>query len=281
MKLAHLSSMLAAWLLTTGCTPTAQPPPHATVDQTPSPPATPAPVAQAPTPASIKGTPDGTTMPAEYAKALGRFLYIWGWPMANTHGRIAAMEKVPEPGLQGGILPVASMLTDYIDPAQRFVAAPNQDVVYGLSALRLDREPVVVQVPDFGDRFWVFQVADQRTDGFARLGKMYGTKPGFYLLVGPDWKGTPPAGITEVFRSPTKGAFVFPRVFADDTALDKDAIQPMINGIGVYPLSSYDGKVKTSDWRVLAEVPCRRRQCGRSALGGSGHVLRTPADAAG
>ena len=43
---------------------------------------------------------------------------------------------------------------------------------------------------DFGDRFWVYQIVDQRTDSFAQVGKMYGTKPGFYLLAGPlEWNG--------------------------------------------------------------------------------------------
>jgi Protein of unknown function (DUF1254) len=39
-----------------------------------------------------------------------------------------------------------------------------------------------VQVPDFGDRFWVYQIVDQRTDGFAQIGKMYATTPGFLSL---------------------------------------------------------------------------------------------------
>ena len=82
-----------------------------------------------------------------------------------------------------------AMLTDYVDPAERLVACPNQDVVYGLGVLALDISPVVIQVPDFGDRFWVYQAVDLRTDSFVQLGKMYGTKPGFYLLVGPNWKG--------------------------------------------------------------------------------------------
>ena len=73
------------------------------------------------------------------------------------------------------------MLTDYISPTQTVVPCPNQDVVYGFGILDLAREPVVVQVPDFGDRFWVYQLGDQRTDGFAEVGKMYGTKPGLYL----------------------------------------------------------------------------------------------------
>lgn len=76
------------------------------------------------------------------------------------------------------------MLRDYIDPAERIVACPNQDVVYGLGIIDFTREPVVVQVPDFGSRFWVYQIVDERTDSFAKIGKMYDTKPGFYLLVG-------------------------------------------------------------------------------------------------
>ena len=67
-----------------------------------------------------------------------------------------------------------------------------------LPLLALDLSPIVVQVPDFGDRFWVYQVVDLRTDSFAEFGKMYGTKPGFYLLVGPNWTGKVPKGITKV-----------------------------------------------------------------------------------
>lgn len=99
-------------------------------------------------------------------------------------------------------------LTDYIVPEQRHVACPNQDVVYGAGFTAFDISPVVVQVPDFGDRFCVYQIVDQRTDGFAQIGKMYGTTPGFYLLAGPDWQGQVPKGIAKVFRRSTNTAFV-------------------------------------------------------------------------
>jgi hypothetical protein len=61
---------------------------------------------------------------------------------------------------------------------------PNQDVVYGIGSLALDVSPVVLRVPDFGDHFWVYQVVDAQTDSFVQLGKMYGSTPGFFLLVG-------------------------------------------------------------------------------------------------
>ena len=30
---------------------------------------------------------------------------------------------------------------------------------------------------------------DQRTDEIGRIGKQYGTKPGFYMIVGPNMEG--------------------------------------------------------------------------------------------
>ncbi|GAA0943061.1 DUF1214 domain-containing protein [Actinocorallia libanotica] len=103
-----------------------------------------------------------------------------GWPLANIHNRAVLFRQLPEPGLMGGFVPVAppgrlAMLHDYITPEQRMVACPNQDVVYGFGMITADAGPCVIQVPDFGDRFWVYQAVDQRTESFVRLGAMYGT----------------------------------------------------------------------------------------------------------
>jgi len=187
--------------------------------------------------------------------------YLWGWEPVNFANRHAAFAKAPEPGLMGGVLlPVAhngvAMLTDYISPEQRFIATTNQDAVYGFGFLdNLDNEAIVVQVPDFGDRFYVYALWDVRTDEFSNIGKQYGTKPGFYMVVGPNWKGETPAGIQEVLRMSTSWAAVCPRVFMDDTDADRKAIQPLLNQIGVYPLSQFDGKMKTRDWSKLPHFP--------------------------
>ena len=45
----------------------------------------------------------------------------------------------------------------------------------------------------------------------------YGTKPGFYLVAGPNWQVEKPAGITAILRSPTKMMLSKPRIFLDDT----------------------------------------------------------------
>src|SRR5262247_1950458 len=195
----------------------------------------------------------------EYARLVARDAYFWAWPLVNIYNRRLVMAQVKE-AVRAGPLVFAplnrnAMFTDYVDPEERAVACPNQDVVYGLASIALDLSPLVVQVPDFGDRFWVYQIVDLRTDSFVQLGKMYGTTPGFYLLVGPDWNGDAPKGITRVFRCSSSTGIAAPRVFQDDTPEDKKAIQAVLKGIMMYPLADYDGKAKSKAWVDLPEGP--------------------------
>ncbi|MBN9522926.1 DUF1254 domain-containing protein [bacterium] len=210
------------------------------------------------------GTPPGpvpgTRMTEAYVQQVARTAHAWAWPMMNIQARHAAYAPLPAPGLAGGVLPVAPpnhlcMLRDYIEPTERAVACPNQDVVYGQCVADFSKEPVVVQVPDFGDRFWVYQVVDQRTDSYAALGKMYGTRPGFYLLAGADWKGPVPEGITATFRCPTRHGCLFPRVFQSDEPEDKKAVQEVLSRVNAYPLSKFNGKVQPMDWSKVPEFP--------------------------
>jgi hypothetical protein len=240
------SSLLLAFLA--GCNST--PPAPATSSPAPTPEANNA----------IPGPVPGTRLDAGYVSQVGRSVYFWGWPMMNIHNRKVTFEKLPGQGYLGGVLPVApsnslTMLRDYVDPNERAVACPNQDVVYGLGIIDFTKEPVVVQVPDFGDRFWVYQVVDQRTDSFAQIGKMYGTKPGFYLLVGPGWNGTVPNGIIGVFHAGTKLGVVIPRVFKLATPEDTQAVQPLVSQIMMYPLSKFTGQMQTMDWSKLPNIP--------------------------
>jgi len=151
-----------------------------------------------------------------YARVVARDSYFWAWPMINIYNRRLAFKQAPEPGLMNGVLPLAplntlSMLHDYIEPEQRWVACPNQDVVYGAGIAALEEGPVVVQVPDFGKRFWVYQAVGAKTNTI----------------------------------------LIAPRVFQDDTPEDKQAIQSVISAIDVYPLKQFDGKMKVHDWTKL------------------------------
>ena len=194
-----------------------------------------------------------------YAAHVARDAFFWAWPLVNMYNRRLAFSKMTEQRYVGPLLEAPlnklTMLTDYVNPEERNVACPNQDVVYGLGMAALDVSPVVVQVPDFGDRFWVYQIVDLRTDSFAQLGKMHGTTPGFYLLIGPNWNGEVPKGITRVFRASSSTGLVAPRIAQDDTPEDKRAIQGVLTGIAMYPLAEYDGRMKSMEWSKLPKVP--------------------------
>ena len=90
----------------------------------------------------------------------------------------------------------------------------------------------------------------------------------------PNWKGDTPAGITAVVRSSTALAFAVPRVFMDDTPEDRAAIQPLLSQINVYPLSQFDGKMKTKDWSKLPHFPAPKSTGkGETQVGQSGNLL--------
>jgi hypothetical protein len=199
-------------------------------------------------------------MTKPYVQMVGQMAYLWGWPLVYVHNQRTALTNVPEAGLLAGVMPISpmnqvGMLTSYVDPGETFIADPNQDVVYGLGYLSLEKEPVVIQVPDFGDRFWTLPIYDARTDQISQLGRQYETKPGFYMVVGPDWKGDTPTGIAGVVRSTTNFAVTMPRIFMNDTPEDHAAIQPALTQIQFYPLSQFDGKMKTKDWSKLPSFP--------------------------
>jgi hypothetical protein len=112
-----------------------------------------------PSPGWVRALPSGpdtrVKITEEYAKLVARDAYFWAWPMANIYNRRQAFKDVKD-FVMAGPVPTAplnrvAMLTDYVNPDQRIVACPNQDVVYGAGSIALDISPVVIQVPDFGN----------------------------------------------------------------------------------------------------------------------------------
>ncbi len=68
----------------------------------------------------------------EYARQVGRDAYFWAWPMVNIYNRrlhFMQVETVRQGPLMEAPANRLAMLTDYVDPDERSVACPNQDVV--------------------------------------------------------------------------------------------------------------------------------------------------------
>ena len=200
-------------------------------------------------------------MTPAYAKTVARWAYVWGWPMVNMMNRRAAITQAPEPGRLNGVLPVAprgqiAMLSDYIDPGQTFVTCPNQDVVYGLGFFSLDEEPVVIQVPDFGDRFWVYALYDARTDQFARDRQALQHEARLLSARRSELEGREArrhrGGHPQLDRR-------WPTPFRASSWTTRPRTARRSSRAStrssLYPLKDFDGKMKTKDWSKAPTIP--------------------------
>jgi hypothetical protein len=201
----------------------------------------------------------------EYVEALARLVYYWAYPAIDVTSRTSMWEMMEDgPGLMFGIGPGApenasGCLADYLPPAQRIIVTPNNDTFYGVAFLDLGAEPVVVQTPEDvpEGHYWVMQIADVFTNVDRTLGSALGTKPGKYLLVGPDWQGEKPAGFEEVIRLSTNYGGVFPRSFAARTPEARERAIAVSNQMGFWSLTMYD-----KDYFMLADAPDGRTNLG-------------------
>ena len=97
----------------------------------------------------------------------------------------------------GGILPVAAewaitrCSTDYVAPEQRFMVCPNQDVVYGagFTALEQRADSVTSKCRISATVSTCMHCMTSGRTSLRGVGERYGTKPGFYMIDGPNWEG--------------------------------------------------------------------------------------------
>jgi hypothetical protein len=99
-----------------------------------------------------------------------------------------------------------------ITPDFKDVVSPNVDTLYCIAWLDVTPGPVVLNVPDTNDRYYVMQLLDAWTNTFSSIGRRTtGTDAGKFAIVGPDWKGILPVDVKEV-KSPTNTVWILGRI---------------------------------------------------------------------
>jgi hypothetical protein len=165
--------------------------------------------------------------------------YTWMMPALNMYGMKEGSEKVFGKGYN--VLPIWK---DRLN-AKTLVTTPNSDVIYAMGYVDLkDDGPLVIEVPpdlqgilddfyqrpicsigDIEGRVWCGDVGLAGPD-HGRGGK--------YLLLPPDYEGTPPAGYL-TYRTRTYGVFVFWRGFFKDPKQLAEPVRAM-EQTRIYPL---------------------------------------------
>ena len=139
-------------------------------------------------------------------------LVVWG---AGTYTFIYFFPRLLYNGLENTVvnhgisdsystgIPVNTLYTmpDLASPSQSnsLESTGNRDTLYTIGWLDLGKGPEVLHVPDMAGRYYSVQFTDPWGTDFAYVGRRTtGTQDADYLISGPGWKGTVPAGMTQI-----------------------------------------------------------------------------------
>jgi hypothetical protein len=190
----------------------------------------------------------------QYAYALGMQAYIYGFPyIYMSEVRWGQVGQKVDP-----ILPHAAVNHFWNNqvmggPESQAGGSPNNDTLYSIAWLDLSKEPVILSVPDLGDRYYTMEIASFDSDNFAYVGmRTTGTKAGNYAIVGPSWNGELPAGVQRLTPSRTPSAFILGRTLLRGPD-DLPAIRAVMAQYKLTPLSfwSKPGETAPESYDVL------------------------------
>jgi hypothetical protein len=136
------------------------------------------------------------------------------------------------------------------------VVRPNADTLYSSLWFDVEKEPLVIDIPDSGGRYYLLPQLDLWTDIYSSPGKRTtGTEKQTFAIVGPAWHGELPPGVRLV-RSPTSVGWMIGRTQANGPS-DFDAVHRFQDGWRVVPLSSWGKPYTPPTAEVDSTVPAK------------------------
>ena len=165
--------------------------------------------------------------------------YIYGYSLVTmNHTKKVVTNVASVANLKAPVNQLVSAAS-YPDASFKDVTAPNADTLYSSAFLDLAKEPMVLSLPDMGDRYFLFPMLDGWTNVFQVPGKRTtGGKAATYAITGPKWKGTLPAGVTE-YKAPTDMVWILGRTYCTGTPEDYKAVHALQAQYRLVPLSAY------------------------------------------
>ncbi|HRI92498.1 MAG TPA: DUF1254 domain-containing protein [Accumulibacter sp.] len=195
------------------------------------------------------------------AQRIGVEAAIYGLPLVLMDLTRQLSTNVPSPqaNAHAPINQFGSM-SSYPPASDHSIVRMNVDTLYSFAWLDLANEPMVLSVPDTGERYYLMPMLDAWTNVFASPGKRTsGTQAGNFVITGPDWSGTLPEGVEEI-KAPTNTVWIAGRTQTNG-ARDYAAVHRIQKQYRITPLSAFGkrytpptGVVDTSIESKLAPV---------------------------
>lgn len=149
-----------------------------------------------------------------------RDAYIFGYPLVLMDVTRQQMTAVPAaaPALMKAPVNQFTHVPGFPDATFHSVVSPNVDTLYSVAWLDLQKEPMVLSLPDTRGRYYLMPMYDAWTNVFASPGaRTTGTGAGNYAVVGPHWTGSLPPDL-HAFHAPTDMAWIIGRTQANGPA---------------------------------------------------------------
>jgi hypothetical protein len=176
------------------------------------------------------------------AKKVAIDAYIYGYALMTSDVTEKAFTNTTAPNPETFQAPLNQFvsLPKYPPADYHGVTAPNADTLYSAAFLDVSKEPIILSYPDMHGRYFLFPIYSQWTNVIAAPGKRtLGTDAQTIAIIGPNWHGTLPSGITQKVKSPTNSVFIIGRVYADGTPEDYAVVNAAQKEFKLVPLSSY------------------------------------------
>jgi len=171
-------------------------------------------------------------------KAVAKEAYIFAYPMLENYKTMQAQ------ALSGDSFNSFTHATHLQGPEYRDIVRPNNDTLYSTLWMDLRAEPLVVQIPSVTDRYYSFQMVDMYTHNFAYAGtRTTGTGARTFMVAGPNWKGTTPENVEDLFVSEGNFVLCLGRTAVNsDVGGDLERVLEIQQQYRVQPLSAYLGQ---------------------------------------
>ena len=196
----------------------------------------------------------------EYAYSVGIQAYLYGAPLvrldkvrtrnslfyppsrAKMTTGTGLVNKVVLDGVQfNELIHIRKLST----PQMKLGVTPNNDTMYSPLFFNLLEQPLVISVPKM-DRYYSIQLADAFLANFGYIGsRATGLDAGDFLLVGPNWKGTAPEGIS-LIRSPHNEGMYTLRILVSGPSSDQRIVSALQDQFTVRPLSEFVGETEST-----------------------------------
>lgn len=112
-------------------------------------------------------------------------------------------------------------------PEDKEVVTPNNDTLFTNAWLDLAAGPLVIDVPDMGERYWTLGFLDAWTNPWAYAGRRTtGNRAQRLFVHGPGWRGEVPAGMHRI-AAPGDDVWVIGRILVDHDPEDHAVVHAL------------------------------------------------------